>query len=163
MGVGNVQSMEVFLTGGGGGHPRSPLAYPATRGGGGGALRFWMPTTTPNNCWPEAPGGRGRVGRGGSGRGDRGGGGLGGPFGRGVGRSPRGLVGGGGSRWGNLGGTVVAVFKTRSNFKTVPLAFLIMAFLIMATHKDTTRSAKKPPRIPTDDPSTGFNGIGLCD
>ena len=38
-----------------------------------------------------------------------------------------------------------------------------MAFLIMATHKDTTRSTKKSPQIPTDDPSAGFNGTGLCD
>ena len=33
----------------------------------------------------------------------------------------------------------------------------------MATHKDTTRSTKKSPQIPTDDHSAGFNGIGLCD
>ena len=45
----------------------------------------------------------------------------------------------------------------------MPLAFLIMAFLIKATHKDTTRSTKKSPQIPTDNPTAGFNGIGLCD
>ena len=51
-----------------------------TGGGGRRTPRFWMPTTPPTNCWPEAPLG----GRGGSRRGKGGGGGFG--FGFGFGR-----------------------------------------------------------------------------
>ena len=65
-------------------------------GPGGAPPRFWTPTTSPTNCWPEAPWGGGGGGWGG---GNGGGGGLGGAMGGGA---PGGSVGGG-SRWGNLG------------------------------------------------------------
>ena len=77
--------------------PTTVPAIPSNRlphgGGGGGAPRFWTPTTPQTNCSPEARGGA------------RGGAGVqGGLLPRGGG-GPGGWVGGGGSRWGDLGGT----------------------------------------------------------
>ena len=60
--------------------------------GGAATPGFWTPTTPPTNRWPETPWGGGGLG----------GGVLGGAMGGGV---REGWLGGGGSRWGDLGGT----------------------------------------------------------